>query len=110
MNSPTELEFTVQEVAELLKSENPPRLLDTREQSEWEIAHLEGGQLVTEALFNEVLNQWDRETPIVCYCHHGIRSMQTATFLRRQGFTNVRSMKGGLDVWAQEIDSSMDRY
>jgi len=46
----------------------------------------------------------------VAYCHHGIRSLQAATFLRSVGLPNVRSLAGGIDRWAREIDREMVRY
>lgn len=103
-------EYTVQQVSELLRSANPPRLLDVREQAEWNLVHLEGGQLLDEALLDEILNDWPQDTPIVCYCHHGIRSLNAAAFLQQRGFTNASSMRGGIDAWAQEIDPSLPRY
>jgi rhodanese-related sulfurtransferase len=103
-------ECTVQEVAELLKSTAPPKLLDTRESPEWDLAHLPSSQPLTQALMDEVLKSWDRSSPIVTVCHHGIRSMNMAKFLKQQGFTNVRSMKGGVEAWALEIDKSLPRY
>ncbi len=94
----------------MLAGENAPRLLDVREQAEWDLVHLEGGQLLTEELVGEILSAWDRDAPIVCYCHHGVRSMQAALFLHQQGFSQVRSMSGGIDGWAREIDPTLDRY
>jgi len=103
-------EYTVREVADLLKSSQPPTLLDTRESPEWELAHLPGSQPLTEALMDEVLKTWDRSTPIVTVCHHGVRSMNLVRFLQKQGFTQVRSMKGGVEAWALEIDPALPRY
>ena len=103
-------EYTVQEVADLLKSPAPPKLIDTRESPEWEMAYLPGSQPLTQAFIDDVLKNWDRDTPIVTVCHHGIRSMNMAKFLKQQGFTNVRSMRGGVEAWALEIDRTMPRY
>lgn len=103
-------EYTVQEVADLLKSPQPPKLIDTRESPEWELAHLPGSEPLTQALIDDVLKTWDRNISIVTVCHHGVRSMNMAKFLKQQGFTNVRSMKGGVEAWALEIDRSMPRY
>jgi rhodanese-related sulfurtransferase len=103
-------EYTVQEVAALLKSPQPPKLLDTRESPEWELAHLPGSQPLTQALMDDVLKAWDRGAPVVTVCHHGVRSMNMANFLKQQGFTDVRSMKGGVEAWALEIDRAMPRY
>lgn len=105
-----DLQITVQETAERLKSDAPPRLLDIREPEEWDIVHLPGAVLATQEAVDEVLANWPRDTEIVCYCHHGIRSMNAAMYLAQQGFTKVRSMRGGIDAWAQEIDPALPRY
>ena len=110
MDSTSDIECTPQETTDMLKGENAPRLVDVREPAEWELVHLEGGRLLTQELVDEILSDWDKDAPIVCYCHHGIRSMQAALFLRQQGFTSVRSMRGGIDAWAREVDPAMDRY
>lgn len=104
------LECTVHEVAEMLRSDHPPALVDVREPQEWRICHLEQGQLLTEALLDEIVEEWSPDTPIVCYCHHGVRSLNAAAFLSQKGFTNVRSMAGGIDAWSREIDPAMPRY
>ena len=103
-------ECTPAELQELMNGENPPKLIDVREQSEWDIAHLEGGVLLTQPMMDEITESWHRDTPIVFYCHHGVRSVQALLYLRQQGFDNVRSMKGGIDAWAQQIDPGMTRY
>ena len=103
-------EYTVQEVAEMLKLPNPPQLIDTRESPEWDIAHLPGSQPLTHSFIDDVLTGWDKTTPIVTVCHHGVRSLNMAKFLKQQGFTNVRSMRGGVEAWALEIDRTMQRY
>ena len=49
-------------------------------------------------------------TMIVVYCHHGVRSLSAANYLVRLGFNNVRSLAGGIDAWACEIDPAVPRY
>lgn len=97
------------EVATALRGSTPPRLLDVRGPEEWAIAHLPGAQLVDETLAQQVM-QWPKDTPIVLYCHTGSRSLDAASYLAGHGFTNVRSMTGGIEVWSQQIDPSVPRY
>ena len=104
------LEYTVQEVSALLKAPNPPKLIDVRQPVEWDIVHLQGAQLLDQELLDAMMAGWDKSTPIVCYCHHGMRSLSAAAFLAEQGFTNVKSMRGGIDAWAVEIDPKLNRY
>jgi rhodanese-related sulfurtransferase len=103
-------ELTVQEVAALLKAPQPPQLLDVREAPEWGLAHLPGSQPFTEALMNEAIGTWDKGALVVTVCHHGIRSLNAARFLMKQGFTNVRSMKGGMEAWSLEVNAAVQRY
>ena len=50
------------------------------------------------------------DSEVVVFCHHGGRSMQVTAFLREQGFADVKSMAGGIDVWARDVDPSLMRY
>ena len=51
-----------------------------------------------------------RQREVVVYCHHGRRSLRVSAFLRSKGFINVKSMAGGIDRWAQEIDPDVAVY
>lgn len=104
------LECTVDEVKSLMSGNQPPVLVDVRTPEEWDIVHLEGARLLTQELLDEMTADWSPETPIICYCHHGVRSVNATMFLREKGFHNVRSMRGGIDLWSQEIDGSLPRY
>ncbi len=97
-------------LAALLEQDNPPVLLDVRDAEEFAIAKLPGGQLLTPKLLDEVHNHWPKDRDIVTYCHHGIRSMNMAVSLIGEGFKNVRSLAGGIDAWALEVDSTVVRY
>lgn len=103
-------QISVQELAESLKGDSPPRLIDVRGADEQQIAHIEGFLPATQELMNELLGNWAKDTPIVTVCHHGVRSLAAATSLIEKGFTNVRSLQGGVDAWAIQIDPSMVRY
>ena len=103
-------EISVQELAEALRGDTPPRLIDVRDADEQAIAHIEGFLPATQELMQEMIDTWDKDTPIVTVCHHGIRSLAAANGLIEQGFTNVRSLQGGIDAWATQIDPSMARY
>jgi rhodanese-related sulfurtransferase len=104
-----DLEISPQETAALMKQGNV-KLIDVRTPYEYAIAHIEGCPLVDEGLAKEIVETWPKDTPIVTICHHGVRSLDAAVYLRHQGFTQVRSMRGGIDVWSQVIDASIPRY
>ncbi|HEY1191927.1 MAG TPA: rhodanese-like domain-containing protein [Gemmata sp.] len=48
-------------------------------------------------------------TPVVVYCHHGVRSLTGAAILRAAGLEAL-SLAGGIDRWSQSVDPSVPRY
>jgi rhodanese-related sulfurtransferase len=77
------------------------RLIDVREDSEWERGHLPGamhlGRGVMERDIEELIP--DTSSDIVLYCGGGYRSALAADALQRMGYTNVKSMDGGFRGW-----------
>ncbi|MEK7690629.1 MAG: rhodanese-like domain-containing protein, partial [Bdellovibrionota bacterium] len=51
-----------------------------------------------------------KDSEIVVYCLHGVRSLNALMAMRQQGFENVRSLDGGIDAWAEVCDPDMVRY
>ncbi len=47
---------------------------------------------------------------VILFCHHGVRSLDAAAWLRSQGVEGARSMTGGIDRWSTEIDPLVPRY
>ena len=97
------------DVAMAMKGANPPRLIDVRTPAESEMAKIPGAQLITEELSYEIMN-WPKDTPMVFHCHNGQRSMDAASYFAGHGFTNAKSMTGGIDAWSLTVDSSVPRY
>ncbi|MCC6321661.1 MAG: rhodanese-like domain-containing protein [Phycisphaerales bacterium] len=90
-------------------------LLDCREPDEFALCRIEGAVLVPLGQIEQRAEELEaddgsRSREIVVYCHHGRRSVRAATTLRALGFTNVRSMAGGIDVWSIDVDSAVARY
>jgi rhodanese-related sulfurtransferase len=104
-----EIEIAPHEAAELLK-QGKIKLLDVRTREEYDIANVSGSVLVDEGMAQEIMQSWPKETAIVTMCHHGVRSLDAAAYLRGHGFTNTRSMIGGIDAWSVQVDSSVNRY
>lgn len=103
-------QITPQRAAEQLKQDSKSRLIDVRSPEEWELAHIEGGQLIDEELAEEMLASWDRKTPLILLCHHGMRSHDAARFFTSQGFQDVSNVEGGIDNWAKTYDPSIPQY
>ena len=109
------IEIAAAELKRLLdepEQARPLTLVDCREQEERQLVRLEPSLHVPMSKLPEGLQALDehKASPLVVYCHHGIRSQNVATWLREQGFADVRSLAGGIDGWALEIEPGMVRY
>jgi rhodanese-related sulfurtransferase len=103
------------ELAELLAApveseQERPLVLDVREPWELAICRIEGSESIPMQRIPQSLGQLDRQRPIVCVCHHGIRSFQVARFLEYQGFSRVINLEGGVAAWARDLDPAMATY
>ena len=107
-----EWEVTPRQVKAMRDQNEDFLLIDCRNPAEYEVAHIEGSELVP---LREMANREDKleewsDRKLVIHCHHGVRSLQMVAMLREQGFKNVWSMAGGIDLWAQDIEPGMRRY
>lgn len=107
----TDLEIDVNSVRELLQQE-AIMLLDCREPAEWEAARISGATLIPMGEIAKRVGELPeaKDTRVVVYCHHGMRSLMVAEWLRQQGFSQTQSMAGGIDAWSVAIDPSVPRY
>ncbi len=105
-----QMQINVKELNDKLQAGEKIELVDVREDWEIEIASLPNSQIITQKLAYEILNKWDKSTTIVFICHHGIRSLEAASYFKGHGLPNVKSLTAGIDAWALEIDSTMKRY
>ena len=87
-----------------------PLLLDVREEWEFELACLPDSQHLPLGELPAGLHRLDPQRPVVCICHHGVRSLQAARLLMHQGFAQVHDLSGGIDAWSREVDPSVPRY
>lgn len=86
------------------------RLIDVREPEEFELARVEGAELLPLSRLQEWAGTLDAEEEIVVMCHHGIRSAQVCAYLAGQGFTKLVNLAGGIERWSWEVDRSVPRY
>ncbi len=101
-------QMTVQELAESLESGNVI-VVDIRGESERARASIDGS-LVLDRETMEKLEAMPKDTGIAFLCHHGNSSQGAAEYFRKQGFTNISNIAGGIHAWSMEIDSSIPAY
>ena len=56
------------------------------------------------------IGEIDPLQPVVCVCHHGVRSAQVVAWLERCGFEAVYNHAGGIDGWSVDVDPAVPRY
>ena len=84
--------------------------VDVREQWEFDICQIKGAILIPMGEITENYGNLNKNKKIALYCHSGIRSMHVADFLLSKGFQSLANLQGGIDAWAQEIDTTVERY
>ena len=104
-------EVTVQDMKKAL--DNPAlgiKVVDVREADEYEIAKIEGVPLLPLSELTSRFTELDPNTQYYLHCKSGVRSLKALSFLRQQGFKYVKSVKGGIRAWSDEIDRNVPRY
>jgi adenylyltransferase/sulfurtransferase len=104
-------EVTVQDMKRALDDpKSGIKVIDVREPDEYEIAHVEGAQLLPLGQLQARFTELDPNQQYYLHCHHGGRSMRALQFLRQQGFKYLKNVKGGISAWSDEIDHSVPKY
>ncbi len=85
-------------------------LVDVREPFEWDIVHVNGARHLPLRELPARLSELDGHADVLVYCHHGTRSRQAVELLKAAGFSKARSVRGGIDAWATEVDPRLPRY
>lgn len=93
-------EVTVEETRKKLET-GKARLIDVREESEWEAGHALGAQHIGKGVIERDIEQKvpDKKSELILYCGGGFRSALSADNLQKMGYTNVLSMSGGWRAW-----------
>jgi len=104
------LEISPREVKERLDRGEKLLLVDVREPHEHALCRIEGASLIPMGAIPANLQKLDSDEDVICFCHHGMRSLDVANWLRHQGVTTAKSMAGGIDRWSTEIDPTVPRY
>ncbi|HEY1582306.1 MAG TPA: molybdopterin-synthase adenylyltransferase MoeB [Chthoniobacterales bacterium] len=103
-------QIQVGELRERMTTGESFTLLDVREPFEFEMARIEGANLIP---LGELPARWrelDRTRETFVLCHSGVRSERAAEYLREVGFARVANVAGGIDAWSEEVDPDVPRY
>lgn len=104
-------EVTVSEMKQAL--ENPTlciKVIDVREPDEHCIAHVEGVELIPLSTLEKRFTELNPTQVTYIHCKSGVRSLRAMQFLRDKGFFQVKSVRGGILAWSEQIDPRVPRY
>jgi sulfur-carrier protein adenylyltransferase/sulfurtransferase len=86
------------------------QVIDVREPDEYEIARIPGVTLIPLKNLPQRFTQLDPNQTIYLHCKGGVRSMNAVKFLQEHGFKHVKSVRGGITAWSEQIDRSVPKY
>ena len=103
-------ELSPQEFKNAMDQDPAAVLVDVRESFEWDICKIEGAQLLPLSSFDPATSGLNPEDSLYLYCYKGKRSMMALKELKKAGFKKLKNLSGGIDRWAEEVDSDMPQY
>jgi rhodanese-related sulfurtransferase len=102
-------EISVEATLERLSSGEGARLIDVREDHEWEAGHATGAEHLSKGIIERDIEKAvpDKGTELILYCGGGYRSALATEVLQRMGYYDVSSMAGGWKAW-KEADAPIE--
>jgi adenylyltransferase/sulfurtransferase len=103
-------ETTVEELKARLDRGEAVYIVDVRNPEEYAICKLPGSVLLPLPQLGQRFGELDMAREMVVHCKSGMRSAKAIAFLRQQGFTKLKNLKGGILAWADKVDRTMPKY
>lgn len=104
--------INVLELKEMRDKGTDVKLIDVRGIEEWNIVRIEGAMHIpkNEMMSQDVLSKMNKKDLIVVHCKMGARSRDVLIEMQKHGFTNAKSLDGGILAWIKEVDQSLPGY
>ena len=103
-------EITVHQLNELRETDKNIQILDVREDTERDHAHINGSIHIKLSEIADRFQEIDKNKNVFVMCHTGTRSQTVVTWLKGQDYNLAVNVLGGIDAWAALIDRSIRRY
>jgi adenylyltransferase/sulfurtransferase len=103
-------DITALQLTTKLKRGDKIRLIDVREPHELVISHIDGAENIPLGTLTSRLGELDSAQKIVLFCKSGTRSARALEILVSAGFRKVKSLRGGINAWAREVDRNLPLY
>ena len=97
-------EIDVDEVKKLQNDNNVFKLIDIREEVEWNKDSIPGAVFIPRGILEREIESAvpDTYVKIILYCAAGFRSVLSAFNLQKMGYKDVYSMREGISGWAKK--------
>ena len=102
--------MTCEELKQKMDSGNKPVLLDIRESWERDISKIEGSHIINSGNNDHILGTFEKDREIVLIDWKQDRSPSFQKWLNQRGFTNIKCLEGGIDLWSEKIETRQNRY
>jgi adenylyltransferase/sulfurtransferase len=86
------------------------QVIDVRERDERQIAHIKGVPMIPLSELPRRFTELDPNRHIYIHCKSGGRSLKALQFLREQGYKFLKSVRGGISAWSDEVDPTVPKY
>ena len=104
------LEIDANKLFEKMNNHEDFILLDVRRDDEYDMCHIKNSLHIPLNQLTEDYHKINKEKEVIIYCHHGMRSLKALHILKELGYENVYSLRGGIDYWSKNIDSTIPTY
>jgi sulfur-carrier protein adenylyltransferase/sulfurtransferase len=106
----SEWEITPRALQQKIRAGEDLVILDVRNPEEAQISRIQGSILIPLGELPERVAELSTADQVVVHCRMGSRSARAVEFLRSVGFRKVKNLVGGINAWAEEVDTTMARY
>ena len=103
-------EISAHEAVILRNNNKDAVFLDVREYSELAICRIEGALHIPMGEVPERHEALPRDSPLIVFCHHGMRSLNVVEYLETKGFENAINLAGGIHAWAVDVNPKITKY
>ncbi|MFC7292793.1 rhodanese-like domain-containing protein [Hirschia litorea] len=84
-------------------SNNFDALVDVRSPEEYAEQHIPNSINIPLADLSDALPQFTQGASILFICKSGLRSMKAVSFAKAVGFSNTKSLEGGIAAWSNYV-------
>ena len=98
------------EVLKAIQEGDEQVVIDIRDRASYTVGHIPGSiSNPADGFDASMFDELPSDTPLVISCYHGVMSKKVVQYLEKQGFSNVASMKGGMNGWLKLPGALIER-